>query len=329
MASLLDIDGNVDVPKRERNVFTRLVPQALRMLEHIPRPRSFDSTLGKRGSEQKELEEKTKLITAYIRDDWIRKQMRTNEEQFTAYKTMAIFVGTYNVNGKKPTSTGIREWLNMNNKFETTRKAVIIEFLGGSEKKTMPEIYVIGFQEIVDLNAANVIQESESEKRTASWSRMLGLFLNDIGKGTGVSYELVASKHLVGIAICVYVSNRHYKNVKDIQIVNCATGIFGVVGNKGGSSVRFRFYDSTLCFVCSHLAAHRGNVTGRNHDYATILSKTKFKDNLSEHGSDAMAYYMEAHRMKRIIVAQASMLMTPITLGIHKRGYLESLTMIL
>ena len=108
--------------------------------------------------------------------------------------------------------------------------------------------------------------------------RMLGLFLNDIGKATGVSYELVASKHLVGIAICVYVSTRHHKNVKDIQIVNCATGIFGVVGNKGGSSVRFRFYDSTLCFVCSHLAAHRGNVT-RNHDYATILSKTKFKDN--------------------------------------------------
>ena len=257
---------------------------------------AFDRTLGKTGSEQKELEEKTKLITAYIRDDWIRKQMRTNEEQFTAYKTMSIFVGTYNVNGKKPTSTGIREWLNMNNKFETTQQQSSSHRNSWTtpNENTMPEIYVIGFQEIVDLNAANVIQESESEKRTASWSRMLGLFLNDIGKGTGVSYELVASKHLVGIAICVFVSNRHYKNVKDIQIVNCATGIFGVVGNKGGSSVRFRFYDSTLCFVCSHLAAHRGNVTGRNHDYATILSKTKFKDNPSEHGSDAMAYYMRS-----------------------------------
>ena len=101
MASLLEIDDNGNAPKRERNVFTRLVPQALRMLEHIPRPQSFDRTLGKTSSEQEELEEKTKLINAYIRDDWIRKQMRASEEQFTAYKTMSIFVGTYNVNGKK------------------------------------------------------------------------------------------------------------------------------------------------------------------------------------------------------------------------------------
>jgi inositol polyphosphate 5-phosphatase INPP5B/F len=33
---------------------------------------------------------------------------------------------------------------------------------------------------------------------------------------------------------------------------------------------------STLCFVCSHLAAHRGNVTGRNADFNTIVDKVAF-----------------------------------------------------
>jgi phosphatidylinositol-bisphosphatase len=50
----------------------------------------------------------------------------------------------------------------------------------------------------------------------------------------------------------------------------------GMMGNKGGVSIRLQFYDSTLCFVCSHLAAHRENVTGRNADFANVYSKTTF-----------------------------------------------------
>jgi phosphatidylinositol-bisphosphatase len=47
----------------------------------------------------------------------------------------------------------------------------------------------------------------------------------------------------------------------------------GMMGNKGGVSVRLQFYDSTLCIVNSHLAAHRENVIGRNADFHNIFSK--------------------------------------------------------
>lgn len=40
-----------------------------------------------------------------------------------------------------------------------------------------------------------------------------------------------------------------------------------MMGNKGGAAIRFRLLDSTVCFVCSHLAAHRENVAGRNADF--------------------------------------------------------------
>ena len=46
-----------------------------------------------------------------------------------------------------------------------------------------------------------------------------------------------------------------------------ATGLLGMMGNKGGAAIRFRLLDSTVCFVCSHLAAHRENVAGRNADF--------------------------------------------------------------
>ena len=46
-----------------------------------------------------------------------------------------------------------------------------------------------------------------------------------------------------------------------------ATGLLGMMGNKGGAAIRMKILDSTVCFVCSHLAAHRENVAGRNADF--------------------------------------------------------------
>ena len=43
-------------------------------------------------------------------------------------------------------------------------------------------------------------------------------------------------------------------------------------------SIRLRIFDSTLCFVCAHLAAHRGAVAQRNADFASIMAKTEFRD---------------------------------------------------
>ena len=52
--------------------------------------------------------------------------------------------------------------------------------------------------------------------------------------------------------------------------------MMGVMGNKGAVVVRLSLYDSTLCFVCAHMAAKRANVAGRNADFWSILSKTAF-----------------------------------------------------
>ena len=41
-------------------------------------------------------------------------------------------------------------------------------------------------------------------------------------------------------------------------------------------SVRLQIYDSTMCFTCSHFAAHRENVVGRNADFHSIVTKTGF-----------------------------------------------------
>lgn len=49
-----------------------------------------------------------------------------------------------------------------------------------------------------------------------------------------------------------------------------SAGMMGLMGNKGGVGVRLRLYNSSLCFVCSHLAAHRDNVRARNDNYVKV-----------------------------------------------------------
>ncbi len=269
-------------------------------------------------------------VISYIRDDWIHRQMVEREAEFTAFRTTSVFVGTFNANGKKPqnVTAGVAAWLRGGGG-------------GGAAPRPLADLYVVGFQEIVDLNAANVLADGQSASRTAAWAELIHDTLNSladraaggsgdttfggasrvgrtgtsgsIGGGAGGSlatfrasdaedggaadaaqegedrahvgaYHLVAKKNLVGIAIMVFVKAAHATYVQDVQGQSAGVGLMGMMGNKGACAVRMQFYDSTLCFVSAHMAAHRGNVQGRNADYANILDKVAFKD----HGYENM-----------------------------------------
>jgi phosphatidylinositol-bisphosphatase len=136
------------------------------------------------------------------------------------------------------------------------------------------EMYFICFQEMVDLNATNVMVDSGAAKRGQVWEELIESTLNAKEEG---KYKLLISRHLVGILLCVYARKDIAPFVQDIYGNTAATGILGVMGNKGGAAARFKFYDSTICFVAAHLAAHRGNVAGRNSDFHTIVEKMVFQ----------------------------------------------------
>ena len=124
----------------------------------------------------------------------------------------------------------------------------------------------------MDLNAVNVAVDNKTQQRSQFWVERLRITLAE----TGVEYSLLQQKSMVGLLICVFVQTVHQPRVRYVVAASVGVGVLGMGGNKGGVSIRMQFYDSTLCFVCSHLAAHRENVAGRNADFANILSKTSF-----------------------------------------------------
>ena len=137
----------------------------------------------------------------------------------------------------------------------------------------------VGFQEIVDLNAVNVTVDNKTQQRSQFWVDKIRITLNaphNTHNDPNRGYSLLMQRSMVGLLVCVFVKNPHHSRVRYVDATSVGVGVMGMLGNKGGVSIRMQFYDSTLCFVCTHLAAHRENVVGRNADYANVYTKTTF-----------------------------------------------------
>lgn len=80
------------------------------------------------------------------------------------------------------------------------------------------DIYAIGFQEIVDLNAGNLLVDHNAAK---PWEDKIERTLKQ-------QFAQVASKHLVGLSLCVYVKRALFPEVAEIAAETVGVGIMGV-----------------------------------------------------------------------------------------------------
>lgn len=177
----------------------------------------------------------------------------SNSSEHVDTRTIRVFAGTFNVSGQYA-SESLSPWLECAHDID---------------------VYAIGFQE-VDLSAeAFLLNDNIKEEE---WSDAV---LKALGDKAG-NYWKIMSKRLVGIVLMVLVKKEHHPYIKDIRGDSAGVGLMGMMGNKGGVAIRFRFHDSYLCFVNCHLAANPSGLERRNQDYMEICRRLTFPIDTSE-----------------------------------------------
>lgn len=131
------------------------------------------------------------------------------------------------------------------------------------------DIVAVGFQEIVDLNASNIM--AASTENAKAWAEELQRTLSRDDQ-----YVLLTYQQLVGVCLYIFVHPKHAPHIRDLAVDCVKTGLGGATGNKGAAAIRFVMYGTSMCFVCAHFAAGQTQVTERNADYAEITRKISF-----------------------------------------------------
>ncbi|KAH8830391.1 SacI homology domain-containing protein [Flagelloscypha sp. PMI_526] len=187
--------------------------------------------------------------------DSVRFALQRRLPEYSSTQQCVIFAGTWNLNGRAPSSESLLPWL-----FPR-------DGLGD------PDIFALGFQEIVPLTAQQIVQ-ADPEKRRLWENKILETL--DRRPNKKCDYILLRSDQLVGTALVILVKAGLTGVIRNVEGSSRKTGLRGMSGNKGAVAIRFDYHDTPFCFVTAHLAAGHANVEERNADYRTVANGLHF-----------------------------------------------------
>ncbi|CAK9439521.1 uncharacterized protein LODBEIA_P36210 [Lodderomyces beijingensis] len=183
--------------------------------------------------------------------DYVANELNQRSKEFTSQSDISLFASTFNVNGTVYDGD-IEEWIFPNDK--------------------MHDLVFIGLQEIIELKPGQMVNTDFRHK--TQWERKILDCLSTRGK-----YMTMWSAQLGSIALFFYVRESQLKFVSNVEFSFKKTGLGGVAANKGGVAVSFKFSDTSICFVCSHLAAGLSNDDERHSNYKTLVKGLQFSKN--------------------------------------------------
>ncbi|XP_054709213.1 synaptojanin-1-like [Uloborus diversus] len=192
------------------------------------------------------------------------------KKEFTYPSKVRLAVATWNVNGGKHFNSivfkhqSMTEWL-----LDCPKLSSANAVLDLHEGDSAIDIFAIGFEEIVDLNASNIVSASSQNQK--EWMAELQKTISRDNK-----YIYITSTQLVGVCLFLFALPKHAPYIRDVATDIVKTGLGGAAGNKGGVGIRMTLYNTPMCFVCAHLTAGQSQISERNADFHEISRKLSF-----------------------------------------------------
>ncbi|XHG05215.1 hypothetical protein AWENTII_008459 [Aspergillus wentii] len=207
-------------------------------------------------------------------NDVVSEELGRRASEYSFSKSIKIWAGTFNVNGRsKGPDVDLTPWF----------------FPEIEEQNRDPEIFAVGFQEIVELSPQQIMSTDPTTRKV--WENAVRNCLNDRSRSKGAGkYVLLRSGQLVGAALMIYVKEDALKQIKNVEGSVKKTGLSGIGGNKGGCAIRFEYSNTRICFITAHLAAGFANYDERNNDYETIDCGLRFQKNRSIEDHDTIIW---------------------------------------
>ncbi|XP_066592854.1 synaptojanin-1 isoform X2 [Prorops nasuta] len=196
------------------------------------------------------------------------REMCKRSNEYVACMNLRVSIGTYNVNGGKHfrsvvyKDVSLADWL-----LDAPIKSPSLVEVQYDNNPV--DIFAIGFEEIVDLNASNIMAASSDNAK--AWAEELQKVLS-----RDTEYVRVTYQQLVGVCLYLFIRPQHAPYLRDVAVDCVKTGLGGATGNKGAAAIRCVLYSTSFCFVCAHFAAGQSQVNERNADYAEITRKISF-----------------------------------------------------
>lgn len=198
----------------------------------------------------------------------VLREMCKRSVEFVYPQKIRVAVGTYNVNGGKHFRSVVYKDVSLSDWLLDPSEASSHSLVNQSDGAPV-DIFAVGFEEIVDLNASNIM--AASSENAEMWAEELQKVLS-----RDRDYVMLTYVQLVGVCLFLFVKPEQTPFIRDVAIDSVKTGLGGATGNKGATAIRFVLYSTSLCFVCSHFAAGQNQISDRNADYAEITRKVSF-----------------------------------------------------
>lgn len=151
------------------------------------------------------------------------------QDEFCSHDALRVFVGTWNVNGGKHFRSvahkheSVSDWL-----LDLPTLTPSGQLFKNCDFSKPTDVFAIGFEEMVDLSAGNIVSASSTNQR--EW----GVFLQKM-LSRDVKYIQLTSVQLVGVCLYVFIRPHLAPCIQNVATCSVKTGLGGTAGERSQS----------------------------------------------------------------------------------------------